>query len=84
MVLNLRVPQAMELVISLILILILSSDLRQVLPKGLFPVGVPVKMLKTLVSSSILAKRRTHLNLQDVCINEIGNTADDMTTQRGM
>ena len=36
-------------------ILILSSHLRQGLLKGLFPVGLPVKILKGLLPSSILA-----------------------------
>ena len=36
-------------------ILTLSSHLRLGLPKGLFPVGVPVKILKELLPSSILA-----------------------------
>ena len=36
-------------------ILILSSLLRLGLPKGLFPVGLPVKILKALLPSSILA-----------------------------
>ena len=35
-------------------ILTLPSQLRLVLPKGLFPVGVPVKMLKALLPSSIM------------------------------
>ena len=36
-------------------ILILSSHLRLSLPKGLIPVGLPVKILKALLPSSILA-----------------------------
>ena len=36
-------------------ILILSPHLRIGLPKGLFPVGVPVNILKALLPSSILA-----------------------------
>ena len=39
-------------------ILILSSYLRLGLPKGLFPVGLPVKILKALLTSSILATGR--------------------------
>ena len=39
--------------ISLKLILILSSYLA--LPKGLYPMGLPVKILKELLPSSILA-----------------------------
>ena len=41
--------------ISLRSILILSSHLRLGLPKGLFSVGSPGKMLKALLPSSILA-----------------------------
>ena len=47
-------------------ILILSSQLRLGLPKGLFPVGLPVKVLKALLSSSILATCPAHLNLLDL------------------
>ena len=36
-------------------ILILSSHLRLGLPNGLFSVGLPVKILKTLILTSILA-----------------------------
>ena len=35
------------------------------LPKGLFPVDLPVKILKELLPSSILAIRLAHLNLLD-------------------
>ena len=35
-------------------ILLMSSDLRLGLPKGLFPVGVPTYILKALLLSSIL------------------------------
>ena len=48
------------------LILILSSHLLLGLPKGLFPVGLPVKILKALLPSSILAICPTHLNLLDL------------------
>ena len=47
-------------------ILILSSHLRLGLPKGLFPVGLPVKILKALLPSSILATCPAHLNLRDL------------------
>ena len=46
-------------------ILILSSHLRLGLPKGLFSVGLPVKILKAL-PSSILATCPVHLNLLDL------------------
>ena len=41
-------------------ILILPSNQRLCLPKGLFPVGLPVKILKTPLSS-IIATRSVHL-----------------------
>ena len=44
----------------------IPSHLRQHLPKSLFPVGVPVKILKALLPSSILATRPVHLNLLDL------------------
>ena len=47
-------------------ILILSSHLRLGLPNGLFPVDVPVKILKTLLPSSLLATCPAHLNLLDL------------------
>ena len=43
-------------------ILILSSHLRWGLPNGLFPLGLPVKVLKALLPSSILATCPAHLN----------------------
>ena len=46
--------------------LILSSHLRLGLPKGLFPVGLPVKILKVLLLSSILATCPAHHNLLDL------------------
>ena len=50
-------------------ILILSSHLRQGLPKVLFPAGVPVKILKTLLPYSILATWPAHLSLLDLIWN---------------
>jgi len=47
-------------------ILILSSHLRQGLPKGLFPVDLPVKILKALLPSYILDTCPAHLNLLDL------------------
>ena len=44
-------------------ILILSSHIPQGPPNGLFPVGLPVRILKTLLHSSILAAWTAHLNL---------------------
>ena len=35
-------------------------------PKGLFPVGLPVKILKALLPSSILATCPAYLNVLDV------------------
>ena len=40
--------------ISLIFILMFSSNLRLGIPKGLLPVGLPVKMLKAFLPSYIL------------------------------
>ena len=47
-------------------ILILSFHLRLGLPKGLFPVGLPDKILKPLLPSSILDTCPAHLNLLDL------------------
>ena len=59
--------QFLELIsISLRSILILSSHLRLGLPKGIFPEGLPVKILKALLLSSILATCPVHLNLLDL------------------
>ena len=49
-------------------ILILFSHLRLGLPKGLFPVGLPVNILKALLLSSILATCPAHLNFLDLII----------------
>ena len=48
---------------SLRSITILSSHIRLGLPKGFFPVGLPVKILKALLPSSILTTCPAHLNL---------------------
>ena len=42
------------------------SNIRLGLHKGLFSVGLPVKILKTLLPSSILTTCHTHLNLLDL------------------
>jgi hypothetical protein len=47
-------------------ILILSSHLRLGLPKDLFPVGLPVKILKAILPSSILATCPAYHNLLDL------------------
>ena len=52
--------------ISLRSILTLSSYLHLGLPIGLFAVGLPVKILKGLLPSSILATSTAHLNLLDL------------------
>ena len=57
--------------IYLIFILILSSHLHLGVPKGLLPVGLPVKVLKELLSFSILPTRPSHLNLLDLIILNI-------------
>ena len=54
------------ILISLSYILILFSHLCLGLPKGIFPVGVSVKMLKALLPSSILVTWPAHLNLLDL------------------
>ena len=59
-------PNYPQIPISLRSILILPSHLRLGLPKGLFPVGLPVRILKALPPSSILATCRAHLNLLDL------------------
>ena len=47
-------------------ILILSPHLHLGLTKGLFPLGLPVNILKALLPSFILATWPVHLNLLDV------------------
>ena len=47
-------------------ILILSLHLRIGSPKGLFPLGLPVKILRALLPSSILATCPAHLNRLDL------------------
>ena len=47
-------------------ILILSSHLRLGLPKGLFPVVLPVQILKAFLPYSILITWSAHLNLLDL------------------
>ena len=59
-------PNQPNFPISLRSILILSSHLHLGLPKGLFHVGLPVKILKALLPSSILATCPAHLNLMDL------------------
>ena len=49
----------------------LSSHLHLGLPEGLFPAGVPVKMLKALLPSSILATWSDYLNLLDLITSTI-------------
>ena len=51
--------------------IVLPSMLRS--HKGLFPAGVPVKILKVYLSSSILATCPAHLNLLDlITLNILG------------
>ena len=52
--------------ISLRSIVILSSHLRLGLPKGLFPLGLHVKILTAFLSSRILATQLVPLNLLDL------------------
>jgi hypothetical protein len=56
------------MLISLRPILILSSHLRLDLPKGLFLIGLLVKILKALLHSFILATTPAYLNLLDLII----------------
>jgi hypothetical protein len=44
----------------------MSSHLRLGLPKGLFPVGLPDKISKAPLPSSILATWSSHLNILDL------------------
>ena len=62
-----RINQILRMIhIYLRPILILSSHLRLGLPKGLFPVSLPVKTLKVLLPSSILVTCPARLNLLDL------------------
>jgi len=54
------------MLISSRFILILSSQLRLGLPKGIVPVCLPVKILKALLPSSVQATCNAHLNLLDL------------------
>ena len=58
-------PELIQPKFSLWFILILSSHLRLGLPKGLFPRGLPVKILKVLLPSSFLATCPAHHILLD-------------------
>ena len=51
--------------------LTLSSHLRLGLPKGFFPVGLPVKILKAFLPSSLLATCPAHLNFLDLITHTI-------------
>ena len=46
--------------------LILSSHLRPGLPESLFPVGLPIQILKTFLSFSFWLHDMFHLNLLDL------------------
>jgi hypothetical protein len=59
-------PILVVIFISLRSILILYSHLRLSLLKGLIPIGLPVKILITLLPSPILATRPAQLNLLDL------------------
>ena len=52
--------------IDMYLFKIHSNIVLRSTPKGLFPVGLPVKMLKAPLPSSILATRPAHLYLLDL------------------
>ena len=59
-------------------ILILSSHLRLGLPKCLFSVGVPVKILKAFLPSAILITWPVHLNRLDLISDYIRWTVQTM------
>ena len=52
------------------------------LPNGLFPVGLPVKILKTLPPSSIMATCPAHLNLLDLIPLPILGESPEWTLKR--
>ena len=54
------------ILISLRFIRIISSHLSLNLPRGLVPVDLPVKILKTLLLSFVLTTCPVHLNLVDL------------------
>ena len=61
-------------------IIILSSHLRQGLPKGLFPVGLPVKILKAPLPFSILATCPANLNF----LRLVNDKEKNMNTMKTM